>query len=291
MHLNVIVRVKEDSSESAFKVANEAVNGWKFSSQERMTHIACYVFQHRLRQSLAKHKLVAFIANGAILPHKSGVSHAPMASPPAVPFEAPKDSDLKRTIVIDMGTCQPYYAFLPSNGEITTSVSITGMAIAGGVTLIVGDGYHGKSILLRTIAAGVYNKIPSDGRELCVAVVDAVLMRAEDGQYVNNCNASAFISNLPTLPGFAKTLDTKNFPSREASGSTSKKSNVAEAMDMGATAILVDDDVSAANFMARYGRMRALVMDESITPLLYRVSGVHQTHGLSSIVVVRGVGD
>lgn len=43
--------------------------------------------------------------------------------------------------------------------------------------------------------------------------------------------------------------------------------------------------------MARDGRMRALVMDESITPLLYRVNGLYNTHGVSSIVVVGGVGD
>jgi hypothetical protein len=53
----------------------------------------------------------------------------------------------------------------------------------------------------------------------------------------------------------------------------------------------VDEDVSAANFMARDGRMRALVMDESITPLLYRVNGLYHTHGISSVVVVGGVGD
>jgi hypothetical protein len=43
--------------------------------------------------------------------------------------------------------------------------------------------------------------------------------------------------------------------------------------------------------MARDGRMRALVMDESITPLLYRVNGLYQKHGISSVVVVGGVGD
>lgn len=46
-----------------------------------------------------------------------------------------------------------------------------------------------------------------------------------------------------------------------------------------------------ANFMARDGRMRALVMDESITPLLYRVNGMYETNGISCIVVVGGVGD
>lgn len=32
-------------------------------------------------------------------------------------------------------------------------------------------------------------------------------------------------------------------------------------------------------------------MDESITPLLYRVNGLYDKHGISSIVVVGGVGD
>lgn len=43
--------------------------------------------------------------------------------------------------------------------------------------------------------------------------------------------------------------------------------------------------------MARDGRMRSLVMDESITPLLYRVNGLYITHKISSVVVVGGVGD
>ena len=60
---------------------------------------------------------------------------------------------------------------------------------------------------------------------------------------------------------------------------------------MGASALLVDEDVSAANFMARDGRMRALVADESITPLLYRVNGLYNSHGISSVIVVGGVGE
>jgi hypothetical protein len=43
--------------------------------------------------------------------------------------------------------------------------------------------------------------------------------------------------------------------------------------------------------MARDGRMRSLVMDESITPLLYRVNGLYNSHKISSVVVVGGVGD
>lgn len=145
--------------------------------------------------------------------------------------------------------------------------------------------------MLRTISAGVYDKVPGDGREFCVTVYNAVSVRAEDGRYINNCNISAFISNLPALPGVDTTATTTHFGTKEASGSTSQAANVSEAIEMGATALLVDEDVSAANFLARDGRMRALVMDESITPLLYRVNGLYQFHGVSSVVVVGGVGD
>ena len=160
------------------------------------------------------------------------------------------------------------------------------MVIPKGVTLIVGGGYHGKSTMLRTIACGVYNKILGDGREFCVTDVGALFVRAEDGRYVNNTNISAFISNLPT----ART-NTSKFSTNEASGSTSQATNVVEAIEMGATAMLVDEDVSAANFMSRDGRMRALVMDESITPLLYKINGLYKSLGISSVVVVGGVGD
>ena len=226
-------------------------------------------------------KAVAFIADGSILPRKSGTSDAPMASPPAVPFKAPAESSMSQEISVEVGLLAKY---LPPNlvKPNTTSIALPGLVVPTGITLICGGGYHGKSTLLQTIAMGIYDKIPGDGREFCVAVPDAVTVRAEDGRYVNNCNISAFISNLPTPPGVTKALDTQHFSSRDSSGSTSQAANVSEAIEMGATAMLVDEDVSAANFMARDGRMRALVMDESITPLLYRVNGLYNTHGISS---------
>lgn len=257
-----------------------------------LTHIATAVFQDRLRSLLQSWNAVAFVADGAILPRKSGASAAPMSSPPAVPFRAPANSPMSQSVRVDMGPLYPYLVGLgprrpaDENGSTTTVVVLNGLLVPRGVSLIVGGGYHGKSTLLRCLAAGVYNKIPGDGREFCVTVADAVTVRAEDGRYVNQCNVSAFISNLP-----ADALDTKRFSTGEASGSTSQAANVVEAVEMGASALLVDEDVSAANFMARDGRMRSLVMDESITPLLYRVNGLYATHGISSIVVVGGVGD
>ena len=289
-------------------------------------HMATAVWQERLRAVLHhKYDAVAFVANGAVLPRQSGASVAPMASPPALPFLAPRLlqqnlSPVPQSVTVDMGVLCPYLV-LPSvvlQGNhpgcvvdsvetttveaTTTQITLPGLLIPRGITLICGGGYHGKSTLLRCLAAGVYNKIPGDGREFCVTVDDAVTVRAEDGRYVHRCNVSAFLANLPTTttptsttsptPATPTPVTTQCFFStREASGSTSQAANVVEAIEMGASALLVDEDTSAANFMARDGRMRALVMDESITPLLYRVNGLYHTHGISSIVVVGGVGD
>lgn len=271
------------------------------TSLKVMEHVACSVLQCRMREKLHDMKVVAFIADGSILPRRSGASSQPMQSPPALPFKAPSESRLSATVVVagsrlsteisvQMGLLSTFLRSDFSSNQRTTII-IHGMAVPEGITLIVGGGYHGKSTMLRTIAAGVYNKIPGDGREFCVSVNDAVCVRAEDGRYVNNCNVSAFISNLPAPQGMISSLDTRRFSTREASGSTSQAANVSEAIEMGASALLVDEDVSAANFMARDGRMRALVADESITPLLYRVNGLYQSHRISSIVVVGGVGD
>lgn len=208
-------------------------------------HTACVVVQHRIRTMLSsKHNAVAFIADGSILPRKSSSSNAPMDSPPAVPFKAPVDSPMSQSISVDMGSL---YRYLPTSMKASTDnstvVTLTGLVVPGGVTLICGGGYHGKSTLLQTIAVGVYDKIPGDGREYCVSVRSAVTVRAEDGRYVNNCNISAFISNLPTPPGADKALDTQHFSTRDASGSTSQAANVVEAIEMGATAMLVDEDI------------------------------------------------
>jgi len=292
-------------------------------SKSLLGHVACVVLQQKLRSRLSslsaapgRHGTdggdtgngggaIAFVADGSVLPRKSGASAAPMASPPAVPFRAPAGSGMTvATLRVCVGPVWIGHVLGNNNDDNnhnhggiagiereTNTVVLSGLLVPGGVTLICGGGYHGKSTLLQAIAVGHYDKIPGDGREFCVSISDALMVRAEDGRYVNNCNISAFVSNLPTPPGVQTALDTKHFSTRDSSGSTSQATNVAEAIELGARAILVDEDISAANFMARDGRMRALVMDESITPLLYRVNGLYNTHGISTLIVVGGVGD
>jgi len=161
------------------------------------------------------------------------------------------------------------------------------MAIPRGVTLIVGGGYHGKSTLLRAIERGVYNHCYGDGRESVVTDSSAVKIRAEDGRSVAGVDISAFIGTLP------QGQDTHSFSTPNASGSTSQAAGIVEALEAGATTLLIDEDTAATNFMIRDRRMQALVPKkaEPITPLVDRVRSLWETRGVSCVIVLSGSGD
>ncbi len=219
-----------------------------------------------LRAQLAERGLVAFVADGSILPRESGVSDRPLREG-AVPFESPPDLRVS--------------FHLPHRGEVT------GMGIPEGVTLIVGGGFHGKSTLLRALERGVYNHIPGDGRELVVTLASAVKVRAEDGRSVTGVDISPFIQNLPGG------LDTTRFSTVNASGSTSQAAAIVEALEAGTRLLLVDEDTSATNFMIRDARMQALVAKdhEPITPFVDRVRQLYRDRGVSTVLVMGGSGD
>jgi predicted ABC-class ATPase len=181
------------------------------------THIEVCEDADFLRNSLKKLKLVAFIADGSILPRKSGIDDSPLELNKAIPFKSP--SDLKVEIE------------LPNRGKIT------GMGIPKGVTLIVGGGFHGKSTLLRAIERGVYNHIPGDGREFVVTLSSAIKIRSEDGRSVSGVDISPFISDLP------QGTDTKFFITENASGSTSQAANIIEAIEAGTELLLIDEEM------------------------------------------------
>lgn len=198
-------------------------------------HVRLYRDQQSLREQLAPAGLVGFVGDGAILPRRSGDSDAPLKQG-AVPFTSP---DSLR-VSFD----------LPSGG------SVTGMGVPEGVTVIVGGGYHGKSTLLRALERGVYSHVAGDGREWVITREDTSTIRAEDGRAVTGVDISAFISGLPSG------ADTRSFSSENASGSTSQAANLVEALEAGSTALLIDEDTSATNFMIRDERMRRLIADE-----------------------------
>lgn len=220
--------------------------------------------QRAAREQMEASDLVAFVANGSILPRESGVSQRPLKG--ALAFEAP----VEQRVVLD----------LPHRGKVA------GMGIKRGVTLIVGGGYHGKSTLLRALQDGVYNHVAGDGRELVLTDSSAVKLRAEDGRAVSGVDISLFIRDLPDG------RDTSRFSTVDASGSTSQAAATVEAWEAGARALLIDEDTSATNFMVRDALMEAVVAREfePITPFVERVRDLWERAGVSSIIVAGSSG-
>lgn len=221
--------------------------------------------QEYIRNELKKKDLIAFVANGSILPRESGVSQRPLKN--AMAFKSPNSLEVEMN--------------LPNKGLIK------GMGIKRGVTLIVGGGYHGKSTLLNALELGVYNHIEGDGREFVITDDSAVKVRAEDGRSIKNTDISLFINNLPNGK------DTVKFTTENASGSTSQAANIIEAIEAKSKVLLIDEDTSATNFMIRDDLMQKLVSKEKepITPFIEIVKPLYNQKDISTILVIGSSGD
>ena len=246
------------------RVVREALTPAGVDPEAAHVHVEVVEDADHLRKRLPALGLVAFVADGATLPRESGASDRSLREG-AVPFESPEEF----RVTVE----------LPNRGEVS------GMGIPEGVTLVAGGGFHGKSTLLSTLSLGVYDHVPGDGRELVVAWADAVKIRAEDGRSVAGVDISGMIGELPGG------RPTTSFSTTNASGSTSQAANIAEAVEIGTSLLLVDEDTSATNFMIRDERMRELVRKEPISPFIDLVRPLHDSLGVSTVVVVGGVGD
>lgn len=238
-----------------------------YQSWEKVKIQACYELaenQQRIREVLEERKLVAFCANGSILPRKSGVSSQPLKD--AIEFQSPESMEI--SIDLPFGN------------------SIRGMGIPEGVTLIIGGGYHGKSTLLQALEQGVYNHVKGDGREYVITRADALKLRAEDGRAVSHLDLSLFIHDLPNGK------DTHCFSTEDASGSTSQAAGVLEGIEAETSCFLIDEDTSATNFLVRDAFMQRVVSgdQEPITPFIARVRDLYEKVGISTILVAGSSG-
>ena len=220
--------------------------------------------QDTIREEMKKRNLVAFVADGAVLPRESGVSSRPMKG--ACAFTSPESLRISLQ--------------LPHKGHIT------GMGIPQGITLIVGGGYHGKSTLLNALDMGVYNHITGDGREYVLTDESALKLRSEDGRFIKDIDISLFINDLPNGK------DTHRFSTEDASGSTSQAAGIIEGMESGSRVFLLDEDTSATNFMVRDAFMQRLIAPdkEPITPFLERARDLYTQAGISTVLVAGSSG-
>lgn len=220
--------------------------------------------QQAIREHLQEMGLVAFVANGSVLPRESGISSRPMKG--AKKFVSPESLEVTME--------------LPHKGVIC------GMGIRKGITLIVGGGYHGKSTILTALELGVYHHIAGDGREYVIADETAVKLRSEDGRFIKNVDISMFINDLPSK------TNTHDFSTKDASGSTSQAAGIVESIEAGSHLFLLDEDTSATNFMVRDAFMQKVVSPdkEPITPFLSRARALYENLGISTILVAGSSG-
>lgn len=218
-----------------------------------------YKHQEIIRKYLVDNKLCAFVGNGSILPRDND-NCKPLKN--AIPFMSPKELEIS----IRLGK----------------NMTIKGMGIPVGITIITGGGYSGKSTLLDAIEMGIYNHIPEDGREYVITVNNAFKIYAEDGRPVSNLDLTPFFKDLPTNNLVS------DFSTSHASGSVSQAANVIEAIQGETQLILIDEDKSATNFLIKDNNMRLLVENDAIIPFTDRISEIYCKLNISTIMVIGG---
>lgn len=224
-------------------------------------HVRLYFRQLQLRAALKENGLLAFVADGSILP-RLGTTKLPL--PGAVPFQSPPS--LRVTL------------------RTRDGFTLTGMGLKRGVTVITGGGYSGKSTLLDCLEQGIYNHIAGDGREYLFSDESACKIYAEDGRYLSSTDLSPFFTCLPGND------DTRCVRTPHASGSVSQAAGIVEAVYGGSRCLLIDEDTSAANFMMRDKTMRRLIRKEPIIPFTDRILELKE-QGISTVLVIGGSGE
>ncbi|SHH67905.1 Predicted ATPase of the ABC class [Clostridium collagenovorans DSM 3089] len=246
-------------------IVNNTLIYKNINSEKLLKRVELVEDQEYIRENLNNKGLVAFVANGSILPRESGISNKPLKD--GKRFLSPK------ALEVEFNT--------PNRGIIK------GMGIKSGITLIVGGGYHGKSTLLKALELGVYNHIENDGREFVITDLSALKVRAEDNRAITKTDISLFINNLPNGK------NTIEFCTENASGSTSQAANIIEGIESGTKLFLIDEDTCATNFMLRDDLMQRLVSKEKepITPFIEIVKPLYNQKQISTIMVVGSSGD
>lgn len=241
-----------------FKIIEQSI--LTIEIKEIQKRIELYNNQQQIRKFLLENDYVCFIGNGSILPRYKENNKKKENS---IPFQSPKESE----IIIHF-----------ENGDI-----ISGMGLKKGITIIIGDGYSGKSTLLNAIESGIYDHCFADGREYVITNTTALMCNAEEGRSINKVDMSYFFKKLPGE------YNLSSYCTYHASGSVSQSCNILEAIDLGSKLILIDEDKSAVNFMYRDELMKQLIPNSSIITLAERLIALKTI--TSFIIVVGSISD
>ncbi len=190
-----------------------------YSSQYKQSKVYNHLFTNEnadyIRENLDSRGLIAFIADGAVIPRRDD-DLAPMID--AAPFES--DPSMRVTFEVP-------------NGE-----PVFGMGIPKGFTVITGKSRSGKSSILDGIYAGVYNHIPGDGREYVITSNKAAYVMSEPNRPADSVDISMFVSSSDEFEDVSAAK--KEFISSPMSEFVS----VSEAIEMGSDLLLIDEEYS-----------------------------------------------
>ncbi len=217
------------------------------------------------RAQLRERNLVGFIAAKSILPRRDESGH------PLV------DGAVRVAVPSELGITLE----LPNRG------AVHGLGIPSGITVITGPRFQGKSTLLRALELGVYNHVPGDGREFSVTVHDAVGIRAEAGRSIERVDLSPFFGLKQ------RGTDMTRFSTLSATASESVAANIMEALEIGTTLLVIDEDAIPADIVGRDVRMQELVpADGEVSASLVDIlPGLRDTLDVSAVIAVSGAGD
>lgn len=211
----------------------------------------------QVRQLLITQGLVSFVGEGANLKRLADTD-LPASTKPAQP------------IVIDPN--------LMKEVDVPNAGTLKGLGVPTGLTLVVGDVASGRSDLLRAMADGIYNHIPDDGREFVITAPDAVYVAADPGRTVRRVDLSGF---LTTEGG-----DVARFTTDNADGVHSQAAGVVEALEVGARALLLDEEDSSPEFLSGNAVVSQMLSgaQPAVTSLAARARELVDDMGVSLVV-------
>ena len=207
----------------------------------------------QLRQHLNATGQVAFLAEGSLI-ERDALSDEPN-------YVSVTPLQIEASLHEEVGIAQ---------GE-----TIQGVSIPAGLTVILGDDQSGRIDLAETIAQGIYNHVPGDGREQCVTVSDLVQVTAEPGRSIQNIDLSPFVEGDESV---------RTFSTASASAYESQVAGTLEALEVGARVLLYDEQSCDPSFLTSDSRLQSFIGDKKQLPLASRVRQIVDELGVSIVV-------
>jgi len=239
-------------------LVNAAMIYCNLDTQEVAEAVGLMEDADQIRQVLPTHGLVGFIADGSHLSRMDDTDFPDYGA--MTSFRVPESDCMS----IDT----------PNNN------AVAGLGIPAGITLVLGDEYGGRKDMIRAIAAGIYNHVQGDGRELVITVPDAVYIAAQVGRSVQSADISMFLAE--PIDG----ADPKEFSTDAADAFASQAVATVEALEVGARVLIYDESDSSPSFLSRDSRLNDLrgSMQHTMVPLAMRARQLVEDLGVSIVV-------